>query len=176
MIIMGFYLAGVFIGITVGVVILIIALKFINKDGKLSTKYDERQLKARGEAYKYAFIATCISNGVILCFDLTKYDLVKLLGDTAFFIPILIGVVVHISYSIFTDAYIGLNNSVTRFMVFMLIVSAFNFLVGFSALANGELIKDNVLQPPFLNMICGFLFIIVAIELGIKKVIDSREE
>ncbi len=176
MIIMTGYALGILIGVTIGVIILLLALKFINNDGKLSTKYDERQLKARGEAYKYGFIAVCISNGIILCCNFSRLNLSGFLGDNVFFIPILIGVVVQVTYSIFTDAYIGLNNNIGRFMLFMFIISAFNFFIGFAALANGELVKDNVLQAPFTNLLCGLLFIILAIELGIKKLYDGREE
>ena len=103
---MKYYGLGVLSGVLVGIIILLLALKFINRDGKISTRYDERQLKARGEAYKYGFIAICISNGIILCCDFSDFALSTFLGSSAFFIPILIGVVVQVSYSIFADAYL----------------------------------------------------------------------
>ena len=47
---------GIAVGLFAGIVISIVIIRMINKDGKFKTKYDEMQKIARGKAYKYAFL------------------------------------------------------------------------------------------------------------------------
>ena len=47
--------AGFAVGITVGVILVMVLLKMSNTDKKIKTEYDERQERIRGKAYKYAF-------------------------------------------------------------------------------------------------------------------------
>jgi hypothetical protein len=41
---------------------------------------------------------------------------------------------------------------------------------------NNELIVDGKIQPPFLNLMCGSLFIVLGFELLIKMFIDKKED
>ncbi len=166
-------LVAVILIATIGFVFL--ALKLLNKDGNALTKYDERQKMARGEAYKYAFFSVIIADGVLMFAGIFG-DGFKSLGFNIFFIPIFIGVVVQVSVSIFKDAYVGLNTNMTKFMIFMFIVSAFNLGLGIRAIVAKEMIVDGELQTPFLNILCGLLFIILAVELLIKMLIDKKED
>lgn len=169
------YSTGVVIGIVVGLIITAIVLKIINKNGSFKTEYDERQKAVRGTAYKYGFFATVIANAVLMILATTDYDVTKL-GFTLNFIPILIGIIVQVTYCVFNDGYVGLNTNMPRFIVFMILISAFNFFIGIMAGVHGELLKDGVFQGPLTNLLVGGLFIVLAIELLIKKVIDGKEE
>ena len=166
---------GILVGIIVGIILTFVILKAINKDGKSKTKYDERQQRARGEAYKYGFFTVLIANALMMCFSVF-FDNFKVLGDSMFFIPILAGVIVQVTYSIFNDAYVGLNTNMTRFAIFMFAISVLNFGLGIRAYVAKELLIDGVLQAPFLNVLCGALFVIIAVELLIKHIVDAREE
>ena len=155
-----------------GLGISLFASKKLNKDNKVKTKYDERQLKIRGDAYKYGFYATMITNGLLLA--LAASGLEKFLGMNVYFIPVFVGIVAHITYSVFKDAYFGMNNKRKNYLIFMAFVGLINFAVAIIATVNGELISDGALQAPFLNYLCGSLFVILAIELIIKNLIDKK--
>ncbi len=163
------------IGIAIGLIIAVLLIRFFNTDKAVRTKYDERQQIIRGRAYRVGFYTTLIANGVILV-AATGPSGVGPLGYCVFFIPIMAGLVAQISYSIFKDAYIGLNTNIHRFAIIMVIIGAFNMAIAVIAAANGELIRDGYFQGPFINLLCGALFIIIGIEFIIKKVMDSREE
>ena len=165
---------GILLGIVVGLILTAIFLKTMNKDGKMKTEYDERQKEARGRAYMFGFYGVVFANALFLVLS-TSFDL-KFLGLSLYFIPILVGIIVQVTYSIFHDAYVGLNNNMTRFLVGMTLISAFNIFVGVMACIQGELIVDNKLQGPFINLLCGGIFLILVVELGIKKLYDGKSE
>jgi hypothetical protein len=58
----------------------------------------------------------------------------------------------------------------------MSIVTVFNLFVGVKAYLDGELIKQGTVSSAFVNVLCGGIFLILTIELGIKKILDSRAE
>lgn len=168
-----YYALEVLVGVLVGL-LLVVVMKAINRDGKIKTEYDERQKEARGKGYMYGFWAIIIANALLFTFS-NSFDM-TVLGSTVYFMPILVGVIVQVTYCIFKDAYIGLNNNMTRFVIIMSIVTVFNLFVGVKAYLDGELIKQGTVSSAFVNVLCGGIFLILTIELGIKKILDSRAE
>lgn len=166
-------MVGIAVGIMVGLVLCLILYRVMNKDGKIKTQYDEMQQIIRGKGYKYAFYAILICEALLI--PLSVGD-VRLPFDNAclHFLIIFIGVVIHITYCIFKDAYVGLNTNMKRFMIIMIVAAVINFLSAFAAFKEGSMILDGQFQTPFINLLCGFLFVILAIELLIKKMIDNR--
>ena len=49
------HMTGVAVGLMVGMIIVVFALKLIHKDGKMKTRYDEMQKINRGKAYAISF-------------------------------------------------------------------------------------------------------------------------
>ena len=94
----------------------------------------------------------------------------------AFFAPLMIGIIVQISHAIFNDCYMGLNNNITRYMVVMTFISIFNLVCGIVPLVKDGFIQNGKLYIPFINLEVGVMFIIICIEMGIKKAIDKRED
>ncbi|MBE5924609.1 MAG: hypothetical protein E7271_09105 [Lachnospiraceae bacterium] len=168
------YTLGILLGIVVGLILTVVFLKAINKDGKMKTKYDERQKEARGRAYMYGFYGIVFTNALFLILA-TSYDL-AFLGLSLYFIPIIVGIIVQVTYSVFHDAYVGLNNNMTRFIVGMTFITAFNLFIGIMAYIHGELFVNGKLQGPFINLLCGGIFLVLSVELAIKKLIDAKAE
>lgn len=166
---------GWIIGIFVGIILVVVLLKVMNRDGGLRTQYDERQQIVRGKAYKVGFYAILLTNAILLFLSTGDFGIERL-GYMVFFIPIFVGLVAQISYSIFKDGYVGLNTNMTRFIIIMAVIGAFNFFLAIEAQIHGELIQNGSFKGPFINLLCGMLFIIIAAELIVKKCIDSREE
>ncbi len=164
------------LGFGVGIVIVILAItKLFNRDGALRTKYDERQALARGKAYMYATYSMMFCCILLMIMDMNN-GIISRLGYMCYFIPVVIGIIAQVSYSIFSDAYIGQNTNMTKYIIFMAIVSVLNISFGCMALINGKMLENGKLTGSFANLCVGILFIIVAAELILKKIIDGREE
>ena len=166
---------GTAVGIFVGLIICIFVFKAMNKDGKMKTKYDEMQILVRGKAYQYAFWTMMGLEALMLVLDSGNIQL-PWEGFISHLIIILIAVLVQVSYSIWNDGYIGLNTNMGRFGVFAVCISLFNFLVAGGAIANGKMVVDGRLQTPAANLFCGVLFIIIGIEIFLKKVADNGQK
>ena len=57
--------AGLAVGILVGLIIAAVLIVIANKNRKFKTEYDERQLKVRGDAYRYAFYTVVIWEAIL---------------------------------------------------------------------------------------------------------------
>ena len=166
---------GYIVGIMVGIVLVVLLLKLVNKNGRAKTEYDERQQIERGKAYKWGFFAALLTCAVLLILE-TFDTIIPVLGMTAWFLPIVAGVIAQVSYSIFHDAYEGLNTNMHRFVIVMALIAVFN--IGFAVVifAREGFWDDGKLAPQFLNLLCGILCVVMAVELLIKKCLDRREE
>ena len=164
------------VGILVGLLIVVIVMKFINRDNNVKTEYDERQKVVRGRSYMYAFYGIVIANAIMLVVRTYDVEIIRMLGLNAFFIPILVGIVVQVSHAIFNDSYMGLNNNMNRFIIFMSLISIFNLVAGILSWAEEGFIQNGEVYPTFINLEVGIVFIIICIEMLIKKCIDKKAE
>ena len=159
-------------GIIFGILTTLIIIKSFNKDGKVRTKYDERQLRARGEAYKYGFFATAIACFIFMILQTT--NLANIFGYSSYFTAVIIGIITQFSYAIFHDAYIGLNTNMKKYLIFMSVVAIINLAAGILPAIHGELLEDGQLGTSFINLLCGGMFLILAGELAIKNHLDKK--
>lgn len=165
--------AGMAVGIIVGIIILFFLLKFINSDKKLATRYDEKQIVERGKGYKYGFYAVLIYEALMCLID---NGALPLTGFMIHFLAIIIGALVQVSYCIWHDAYMGLNNNGRRYAAVLVVIALFNFFIGFMAIRSGEMLVNGVLQAQFANLICGVICLLIGVELFLKKTADAKEE
>lgn len=162
-------MAGVFTGVIVSLFI----IRFFNKNHSFRTEYDEMQKKVRGEAYMYGFYALII------------YEALLAFAETVISIPadplvlhfsgILLGVGVQAGYSIWNDAYVGLNTQTNRFLIIMIVIGGVNLLVSAIAVIDGRMFVNGILQPPFCNLLVFFLFLILGI-IGVIKRAGKKED
>lgn len=161
-------------GIIVGIAIALAVIKGLNKDHKVRTKYDERQLRARGDAYRYGFFATIFACALFMVLEAAGS--LEVLGYSSYFIAILIGIITQFTYSIFHDAYIGLNTNMKKYLIFMSIVGAINLASGILPMIHGEFMEDGKFGTGFMNLLCGGMFLILAGELAVKKMLDKKAD
>lgn len=161
-------------GLLTGVMITLALLRYVNKNRRLRTEYDEMQKIARGEAYMYGFytlIAAEAILGIAKCFGPLPMDPIA-----EHFLVILIGVTVQAGYSILHDAYIGLNTETTRFKVTMIAIGLFNLFIAILAWAQGRMIKNGILQAPFVNFMVFVMCVILAVIGLVKKSRGKMED
>ena len=160
-------LIGVVVGIVVGLIIALVVLKFMNKDKKVRTEYDEMQKQIRNKGYFYAFYTVLVYEAILavlsIAVELPVHPIVLHFG------AIFVGVVVQASYSIWKDAYVGLNTNMKRFLIFAVIISLFNLFIFFMNWKEGEAIADGILQPAWVNLFCGLMFAVLGAVAVVKK-------
>ncbi|SEF80414.1 hypothetical protein SAMN04487934_103214 [Eubacterium ruminantium] len=150
----------------------LIMMKSMHRDGNALPKYDERQRIIRGRGYMFAFYTTLI----IYCLIpfVLKEETRRFLGEMLFFGPALIGVLIHVSYCVWQNAYVELNIEFKRCISIILSTSFCNLLIGMTAFGDGRMVKDDTLQFPAISLAVGALGTIIVIEMLIKRKVDKR--
>lgn len=138
------YYLGVICGVLV-VFLLVLILRLITKNKCPKAKYDERQMAARGFAYRTGFytLIACIS----------VYALVDSFGirwcTNAFvglFFAILISMGAFVITAIRQDAYLGFNQSKRNTFRIFTVLAAVNLLSGIlNTVSDGGLLHDGLL-------------------------------
>ena len=157
------------IGFCVGILVVAIVCIILSKKN-CRNKYDERQKAIQGVAYKFGFLAMVayfIANGIV-CMLLDDWLPTFIMN----FIGICFGIVCYAGYAIFKDAYISLNAKPLRFLIYLALVSAFNYLVFF---VNSQTNKGTP-EIYLTNLICAILLTTVCAMIIIKIIIDKSRE
>ncbi len=169
-----FRASGLTAGLVVGLIICVFLFKYMNKDKKILTKYDERQEMARGRAYKYGFWATMAAAAVVMITDVAGISLAS--SFTKYFFIVFVGILVQISYSIWNDAYLGVNTNKKRLMIICILAGLFNLLGVIGSIKGGQFIVDGVVSDFGSNLMCCILLMLAGIELLIKDRLDKKHE
>ena len=148
---------GVTIGIIVGLIVAIFIIRYVNRNKKLTTEYDEMILEA---------VLCVLTLGVVLPAE----------PYVVHFFAIFVGITVQACYCIWKGAYIGQNTNLKRYVILMAIVSVFNLYTAFMAWRTGDLFADGKFQAPAVNLLCGLMFAVIGIVGLVKKVTDREEE
>ena len=166
---------GMACGAVVGLVLVIILLKFASKNGKVKPEYDERQEIARGKGFKYAF------------FTLLTYEMIEgvltLFMERSFADPltsatigIIISVAVYVIYCTWKDAYITLNENRNRLLWVFGVLALLNVGIGMGNLMHGEAISEGMLTFRSINFLAGFLCAVVFMAVIVKGCVEKNEE
>ena len=150
--------------------VIILLMKAANPKG-WREKYDERQMAARGRGYMYAFYAAVIT-AFIPCFF--SEELSHFLGTLVYFIPLLSGFMVHITYCIWNDAYVDLSAEPKKWMFSLSAIGIGNILIAFGNLADG-FVENGQLKTAVINLIVGIIGLLAVIQQFIKSRLDKRE-
>ena len=166
--------AGLVFGLLVGLVLAVILLRYMNRDHRVKTEYDEMQKNIRNQGYCFGFYTVLIFEA-ILCL-VPSFIRIPAEPIVVHFLPIFLGVTVHASYCIWKDAYVGLNTNLKRYLAVAVLASLINFLAFFMAWKNGSLVVDGILQGPFVNLLCALMFAIIGIVGLLRKSVKREEE
>ncbi len=168
-----FKASGVVCGVIVGLIICVVLFKFMNRDKKIFTKYDERQTVARGKAYMYGFWATMIAVLIIIVLDTANITVAN--RFTTDFFAVFVGIIVQVTYSIWNDAYYGINTNKKRFIIVSIAAGLFNLLPVIGSIRGGNFIENGVVSDFGTNLLVCLLLIVIGVELFIKDRIDSSK-
>lgn len=162
--------AGVAVGIVIGLIVAIALILIANNNRKFKTEYDERQLKVRGDAYRYAFYTVMIWEVILFVLAIGEFTL-PLPDYVLHFAGLMVGIMVLSGYCIWRDAYWGLNNNRKRYGIILVLAGLLNAIPLLGVLTNsGD-------EPfPYVNLLVCVMLLVVGVELLVKHLLDKRAE
>ena len=162
-------LVGVLVGALVGVGI--IALLFKLKVMDLT--FDERQERARGQAYKYGFWTLM---GCLLLYGFSNMVLGRWCDViTGVMLCVAVAMVVFASVCIVKDAYLSLKEKPRKIMTLLTVITAINLFIGGMNLKCGQVVKDGVLTYSAVNGICGVMILTILVVYVVNYLLAKRE-
>ena len=151
------YLKGFTIGITTVFVLAAIGIiigKLINKQNK--NKYDERQLKERGRAFKAGFVAYVICTLCAMFLDV--YEVIANIEQAYIYLMVLlVPLLVFVLVCIWRDAYFQMGENKKRFFIFGVLALILNVVAFIQNKNNISLIACAFLIITFLNIIAKII-------------------
>ncbi|MCR5507120.1 MAG: hypothetical protein K6F34_00385 [Lachnospiraceae bacterium] len=166
---------GFAIGLTVGIILVIILFKVANTNRKVKTEYDERQQKIRGKAYKYAFYTMVCYQLLLVGLSIAEIT-VPFESFVVEFFGIFLGATVLGAYCIWNDVYWGLNNDHKRYYIIFSVCLLLNLLPVLMPALRGEFARSGMSGAPMLNVIVIIMMMILIAELCIKHLVDRNKK
>ena len=148
------WVAGALAGI--GIVLLVFLIRKLT--GKTQNRFDERQIAARGVAYKWGFFSMMIYE--------TAYSLLLALGirfadePTGPILGIFLGVAVFGSVAAAKDAYTALDET-PRSRFLWPILGVLWLFIGIMKVLGGEAVRDGVLTLDSMQLFLGAAFLVI---------------
>ena len=163
-------LAAVLVGALVGLGI--IALLFRLKIMDLT--FDERQERARGQAYKYGFwtLMTCL-----LLYGFSDMVLGRWCDVLAgAMLCVAAALIVFGSVCIVKDAYLSLKEKPRTIMILLTVVGSLNLAIGIMNWKNGRVVQDGILTFGAANGICGIMVLVILAVYVVNHLLAKRED
>ena len=164
------YIFGLVVGILVGVGI--IALLFKLKVMDLT--FDERQERARGQAYKYGFwtLLSCL-----LLYGFSDMVLGRWCDViTGAMLCVAAALMVFASVCIVKDAYLSLKEKPRAVMTLLTVVSILNLGIGIMNWKHGRVVEDGILTFAAVNGICGIMTLVTLAVYLVNYLLAKRED
>lgn len=168
------YLLGLCTGLFFAVFIICLISIFVQRKRICHGHFDERQLKSRGDCFcvSFFFLLICLfMDGGIR--NITNYSW------SSYFVGIftwsMLSVGVFAIMAIWKDAYISIGENKIRFCIFLGIIGILNLTIGIVNAIRNSFIIDGKVDTSFINLLGGFILLVVAVNLIIKNKIDKRK-
>ena len=176
-----YYLLGVICGVALGLVLVAVLVWLTRKlGGKIDLNikkgaYDERQLLARGVAYKYAFFTLMI--GMVIIALMEEIAGIKLFMSMAgVWVVVCISLAVFATICIVKDAYMSLYENAKGVVIMFSAIGLLNIAIGIGNIVDGmPLIENGVLSVRCANLIVGLLFVYI-LPVFIGRVIYNNKQ
>ncbi len=170
------YRNGLIVGIIVGLLLVGLLLVAIRDPNAPVKEYDERQVAAKGKAYKYGFYAFLVWFSLAIFAE--EMDVVIPASKSVLmFLGLLVSAGVMVTVSVMNDAYFRMDEKRGTFIGVFSGVAVMNLLLGASHITKGDMFVDGKLSfVGSANFICGIFIVYLLIVLLIKYLLDKKEE
>ena len=169
------FLLGVLLAAIIGVVFIVVMLKYTKTDHSVKCKYDERQQLVRGVGFKYGFFMLLFYN--VAASFLVSVERKQHIEYAALMMAgIFVGVFIYAAYCIWNEGYFSLNENPRRVVAVFIFVGILNFGVGIRSYLQGLLIEDGILTVHCINILCGILVVMLLLVMAAKHICKGKEE
>lgn len=178
------YMLGMICGFVAGLLIIFVLSRLIRKmGGKFGTfkcgkegAYDERQLQARGKAYKVGFFSLILYVTVAsILGDMCNIPLLMSFGGL--WIGVCIAIFVFATVCIWEDAYMSLQENAKGINMMFLFVGVLNLLTGIVNVREGIPFLDNGrISYRYTNLIVAVLFLALILMFDLKLLYNKKQE
>ena len=166
------YVVGVLVGVLVVGFLCLFLIKRTRRDRRLRQQYDERQRLIRGRGYGIAFYTVVVA--IVLYPFLEEWIDFPVETDVAMYLIVLLGVLVHVVYCIWHDAYVSLMEVRSRVYLLLAVLGLLNLILGIRNVAIGTAFTKGKLNLAGMNLFVGALLLIVFAVLFLRSVIPER--
>lgn len=157
------------IGLVVGLTVVLVTVVLLKKKCGKKSEYDERQVAARGRAFRGGFVTFVLSELVVFIIEIfTGEPLVIGVPGTLSILICLLSCLVFVEVSIFSDAYFTPNKPMPKAWYVITTLLGIMFVVRFF-LDNDEWFR-------VMNLATGIFILIIMASLFIKMLISRKEE
>lgn len=166
--------AGVFVGLTAGLLAGLAFVMFLFKKKVLDTHFDERQERARGKAFQYGFFTLLIAAYAYGISDVLLGRWCDVL--TGVTLCIALALCVFAVTCILKDAYLSLREKPRTVMTMFALLSTINLGFGGMYALSGDLVEDGVLTFRAVNPIIGAAILVILIVYIVNYLLRPRDE
>ncbi|MBP5184699.1 MAG: hypothetical protein J6113_06285 [Lachnospiraceae bacterium] len=170
------YRNGLIVGLIVGLLLVGLLILVIRDPNAPVKEYDERQVAAKGKAYKYGFYAFLVWFSLAIFAE--EMDVVIPASKSVImFLGLLVSAGVMVTVSVMNDAYFRMDEKRGTFIGVFSGIAVMNILLGASHITRGDIFVDGKLTfVGSANFICGIFVVYLLIILLIKYLLDKKEE
>lgn len=137
--------------------------------------YDERQLLARGKAYKAAYFTLIFYMLIIAALKETGIPI--FMSFCGLWLGVCLSVAVFAVICILKDAYMSLYENVKGVILMFSAVALLNLIIGIESISEQRpLLEKGVLSTDWLNLIVGILFMVIVIVFCGKVLYNKKQE
>lgn len=166
-----------YIGVIVGFLLVVgfgLLVRFVFKTKRVKPEYDERQMIARGKAYKVGFFTLLIYGAV--CTVLQALEIYWCSGLLREVIGIVIGAGAFAVVAILNDAYLGFNENTGYTIGVISLIGLLNLGSGIIGILADGLWKDGAVTTPIVNLLIFFLFLVIVVTYWLHKKKGNENE
>lgn len=174
------YFFGLVAGILAGLAFVVFLAWIIKKmGGKVRCgcqkgSYDERQMLARGQAYKTAF-STLMLYLIITSLISEIFEMPLFISFMGIWIGICFSIMVFAIICIIKDAYMSLYENAKGIIMLFSAVALLNIIIGVrNIFENGSMIEDGAISVECMNLVVGVMFCIIVVVFGGKLIYDKK--
>lgn len=178
------YVVGMICGFVAGMLIIFVLSRLIRKmGGKFGAfkcgkegAYDERQLQARGKAYKVGFFFLLIYVTVASVLgDVCNIPLLMSFGGM--WIGVCMAIFIFATICIWEDAYMSLQENAKGINIMFLLVGALNLITGIVNMRDGiPFIENGAISYRYTNLIVAILFLALTLMFDLKLLYNKKQE
>lgn len=175
------YLLGFICGILCGLVLIRFMAWLVSKlGGRIQTRcrkdsYDERQLLARGQAYKTAFFTLLFYTLAVSLLD-DIFGISIFMSFCGIWIGIALSIMVFAVTCILKDAYMSLYENARGIIMVFSIVGILNIAVGIrTILERRPLLENGAVSVEWTNLVVGILFLVILIVFCGKVIYNKKQ-